>query len=63
MNSQRLLEFMLKQAYYAVYPDGVSRAHWPGLIYVRVKPEWIRYSDYNRNPPEIVEFTGEDLAA
>jgi general stress protein 26 len=53
----------LKQAYFAVYPDGVSRAHWPGLIYVRVKPEWIRYSDYNRNPPEIVEFTREDLAA
>jgi general stress protein 26 len=53
----------LKQAYYAVYPDGVSRSRWPGLIYVRVKPEWIRYSDYNRNPPEIVEFTREDLAA
>ena len=53
----------LKQAYFAVYPDGVSRAHWAGLIYVRVKPEWIRYSDYNRNPPEIVEFAREDLAA
>jgi len=51
----------LKHAYYSVYPDGVSRANWPGLIYVRVRPKWIRYSDYNQNPPETVEFRGEDL--
>jgi general stress protein 26 len=51
-----------KAAYYAAYPDGPSRASWPGLIYVRVRPTWIRYSDYNRDPPEIVEFLGERLA-
>lgn len=52
----------LKQIYYSAYPDGPSRASWPGLIYIRAKPEWIRYSDYNQNPPEIVEFRAEDLS-
>ena len=51
----------IKQAYYGVYPDGPSRLSWPGLMYVRVRPTWIRYSDYNRDPPEIVEFTAEQL--
>ena len=52
----------LKQVYYAAYPDGPSRAGWPGLIYVRVRPTWVRYSDYNKDPPEIVEFRAADLA-
>lgn len=46
----------LKQVYYAAYPDGPTRLSWPGLIYVRVRPTWIRYSDYNVRPPEIIEF-------
>lgn len=52
----------LKQIYYSVYRDGPSRASWPGLIYIRAKPKWVRYSDYNQNPPEIVEFRSEDLS-
>jgi pyridoxine/pyridoxamine 5'-phosphate oxidase len=51
----------IRQVYYTAYPDGPSRANWPGLIYFRVKPRWIRYSDYNRNPPEIVEFSAAEL--
>ena len=51
----------LKRVYYAVYPDGPSRLSWPGLIYVRVQPTWVRFSDYNQGPPLIVEFTGEQL--
>ena len=51
----------IKRAYYGVYPDGPSRLSWPGLMYVRVRPTWIRYSDYTRDPPEIVEFTAEQL--
>ena len=51
----------LKHLYYAVFPDGPSRRSWPGLIYVRVRPTWIRYSDYNSDPPVIVEFRAEDL--
>ena len=52
----------LKHVYYSVWPDGPSRAGWPGLIYIRVVPKWIRYSDYNQGPPEIVEFKIEDLS-
>jgi general stress protein 26 len=53
----------LKQVYYAAYPDGPSRLSWPGLIYVRVRPTWIRYSDYSIDPPEIVEFSAQQLIA
>ena len=52
----------LKAVYYGVYPDGRSRLEWSGLIYVRVRPTWIRYSDYNVHPPKIVEFRAEELA-
>jgi len=51
----------LKQVYFSVWPDGASRANWPGLIYLRVRPKWIRYSDYNQGPPEIIEFGTKDL--
>lgn len=51
----------LKAVYYDVYPDGPGRLSWRGLIYVRVRPTWIRYSDYGVNPPHIVEFRAEQL--
>lgn len=53
----------LKAIYYSVYPDGPSRLSWPGLIYVRVRPTWIRYTDYTVAPTEILEFGAEDLDA
>ena len=46
----------LLAVYYARFPEGPERRAWPGLIYVRVKPTWIRYSNFGRNPPEILEF-------
>lgn len=52
----------ITEIYYSVYPDGRERAKWPGLTYFRVKPTWIRYSDYNQNPPEIVEFLPNNLS-
>jgi hypothetical protein len=52
----------LKQVYYAAWPDGPSRLSWRGLTYVRVKPTWIRYSDFKANPPEIIEFTADQLS-
>jgi hypothetical protein len=51
----------LKQVYYKAYPDGPSRLNWRGLIYIRVRPTWIRYSDYNSDPPLIVEFGAGQL--
>jgi Pyridoxamine 5'-phosphate oxidase len=53
----------LKRVYFAAWPDGPSRARWPGLVYVRVRPTWIRYSDFNQNPPVVVEFAGRQLRA
>ena len=53
----------VKQAYYDVYPDGRSRLAWPGLTYVRVKPAWIRYSDFSVASPMILEFTAAELLA
>jgi pyridoxamine 5'-phosphate oxidase-like protein len=47
----------LKDAYFARFPDGRDRQQWPGLTYVRLRPTWLRFSDFNQSPPEIVEFT------
>ena len=52
----------LTEAYYGVYPDGRDRLSWPGLTYFRVRPRWIRYSDFAQAPPLIVEFTAGQLA-
>ena len=46
----------LLAVYYARFPDGPERRSWPGLIYVRVKPSWIRYSNFSVQPPAIIEF-------
>ncbi len=51
----------LKQLYFGVFPDGPERQSWPGITYVRVRPTWIRYSDFNRAPPQIVEFAPHQL--
>jgi hypothetical protein len=47
----------LKALYFRRFPDGPDRQQWPGITYFRVRPRWIRYSDYSSSPPEIVEFT------
>jgi hypothetical protein len=44
------------QAYFARYPDGVERAHDQDIVHVRVRPRWLRYSDY-RPGSIIVEET------
>jgi general stress protein 26 len=51
----------LQRIYFGRFPDGRDRQAWPGLIYVRVKPAWIRYSNYSVQPPQIVEFDVKDL--
>ncbi|HEY3226665.1 MAG TPA: pyridoxamine 5'-phosphate oxidase family protein [Planctomycetota bacterium] len=53
----------LKEIYFARFPEGRDRQTWPGIVYVRVRPRWVRYSDYNRRPPEIAVFKGEQLRA
>ncbi len=51
----------LRAVYFERFPDGRARLTWPGLIHIRVRADWIRYSDFNRSPPEIVEFSGAQL--
>jgi general stress protein 26 len=46
----------LTEIYYLTYPDGRERRSWPGLVYIRVRPTWVRYSDFNENPPLVMEF-------
>ena len=46
----------LKELYFVRFPDGRDRQSWPGLVYLRARPRWIRFSNFNRVPPEIVEF-------
>ena len=50
----------LKEEYFKAYPDGRERQSWQGITYLRVKPKWIRYSDFNPNGA-IVEFTEGEL--
>jgi pyridoxine/pyridoxamine 5'-phosphate oxidase len=51
----------LKQVYFATFPDGPERQSWAGITYLRAKARWIRYSDFNRDPPVIAEFDAAAL--
>jgi hypothetical protein len=50
----------LKTCYFGVYPDGVERQRWDGITYFRIRPTWIRYSDFNAGG-EMAEFSALDL--
>jgi len=47
----------LKEQYFLRFPDGRDRQNWRGILYVRVRPRWLRFSDFNSTPPDIVELT------
>jgi hypothetical protein len=53
----------IKECYFAIWPDGATRASWPGITYFRIRPTWIRFSDFNSAPPRIIEFSSDELAA
>lgn len=53
----------VQQLYFEKFPDGRARLSWPGITYVRVRPAWLRYSDYRGPKPLILEYTAEQLAA
>lgn len=46
-----------QQMYYAVWPDGPARLSWPGITYFVVRPQWVRYSDFDQRPPLIEELS------
>ena len=45
----------LKALYFARFPDGVDRARLPDIAYFRVRPTWIRSSDFRGAEPAITE--------
>ena len=45
------------QIYFAAFPDGPERRHWPGMTYFVVRPKWLRYCDYGQRPRVLREFT------
>jgi Pyridoxamine 5'-phosphate oxidase len=46
----------IRQCYFVPYPDGRDRLAWPGITHARVRPSWVRYSDFTCQPPHIVEL-------
>jgi hypothetical protein len=53
----------VQELYYRAFPDGRDRLSWPGITYIRVRPRWLRFSDYRANPPTIVELDRAQLEA
>lgn len=51
----------LVELYLSVFPDGRERQKWPGITYIRALPQWLRISDFTRDPPEITEWDDEGL--
>ncbi|HSY36054.1 MAG TPA: pyridoxamine 5'-phosphate oxidase family protein [Acidobacteriaceae bacterium] len=41
--------------YFGRWPDGPARLSWPGLVHIVIRPTWLRYSDFNQQPPMIKE--------
>lgn len=46
-----------QEVYFQAWPDGPERLLWPGIVHFVVRPNWIRYSDFDQSPPLIQEFT------
>lgn len=46
---------LYKEVYFRKWPEGRERENWPNICYFRVRPTWIRYSDFNKNTYRIIE--------
>lgn len=53
----------LKELYFERFPDGRERESWPLIAYLRVQPNWIRYSDFRGETPQVHELTRPYLGA
>ena len=45
-----------QDVYFARWPECRAHQQWPDIAYVVIRPTWIRYSDFNQQPPSIEEF-------
>ena len=52
-----------KRDYFAIWPDGLRRSKLPQITYFRARPRWVRYTNFNMNPAQIVVFEGAALIA
>lgn len=52
----------IRAVYLERFPDGVARMT-PETTYVRIRPTWIRTTDFSSDPPSIVELDASSLAA
>lgn len=47
----------LLETYFSVFPDGKERKeNWKDIVYFCVTPKWIRYSDFNNQQIEELNF-------
>jgi PPOX class probable F420-dependent enzyme len=46
----------LLAVYLQAFPEGLERAHRQGTLHIRVRPTWVRYSDFDARPPLTVEL-------
>jgi general stress protein 26 len=46
----------LQEIYFARFPDGRARAAMPEIAYFRVRPQWVRYSDFRSAVLNVVEL-------
>jgi hypothetical protein len=51
----------IRACYFVPYPDGRERLAWPGISHARVRPSWLRYSDFTQEPPRILEWDAAEL--
>jgi len=51
----------IRECSFKAYPDGRERLSWLGIAHVRVRPTWVRYSDFTADPPRIIELTGAQM--
>ncbi|HEY4088885.1 MAG TPA: pyridoxamine 5'-phosphate oxidase family protein [Bryobacteraceae bacterium] len=52
----------LQPVYFERWPECRAHQTWPGIVYFVVRPRWIRYSDYDQQPPLIQEFAFDHLS-
>lgn len=52
----------IKRVYFARFTDGPTREGWDGIRYVRVRPRWLRYTDFGPNGVTTVEHDEAALA-
>jgi hypothetical protein len=46
-----------QQIYFTAWPECRSHLTWPGIACFVIRPTWLRYSDFNQSPPQIVELS------